>query len=104
MRAAVGKPKRAFEKKTLPAEVADIIKGVVDKEILASSLIKDKKARYDGYKATKNKMVEARPGQGRRRGVSPRSRSSSRKSSRSASTTSSASTSSASESASTAAT
>jgi polyribonucleotide nucleotidyltransferase len=59
IRAAVGKPKRAFEKKTLSAAVADIIKGVVDKEILASSLIKDKKARYDGYKATKTKMVEA---------------------------------------------
>ncbi|HEY1695914.1 MAG TPA: polyribonucleotide nucleotidyltransferase [Polyangiaceae bacterium] len=59
MRAAVGKPKRAFEKKTLPAPVAEVIKNTVDKEILASSLIKEKKARYDGYKATKNKMVEA---------------------------------------------
>jgi polyribonucleotide nucleotidyltransferase len=59
MRAAVGKPKRAFDKKTLPAAVAETIKGVVDKDILASSLIKDKKARYDGYKAAKGKMVEA---------------------------------------------
>src|SRR5579885_2987981 len=59
MRAAVGKPKRSFEKKTLPAEVAAKIKDLCDKEILASSLIKEKKARYDGYKATKTKMVEA---------------------------------------------
>jgi len=59
MRAAVGKPKRAFEKKTLPAAVAETIKGIVDKDILASSLIKDKKARYDGYKAAKSRMVEA---------------------------------------------
>jgi polyribonucleotide nucleotidyltransferase len=59
MRAAVGKPKRAFEKKTLPAAVAETIKQVVDRDILAASLIKDKKARYDGYKASKAKMVEA---------------------------------------------
>ncbi len=59
MRAAVGKPKRTFEKKALPAPVAAKIKELCDKEILASSLIKEKKARYDGYKATKTKMVEA---------------------------------------------
>jgi len=59
MRAAVGKPKRTFERKTLPPEVAAVVKDMSDKEILASSLIKDKKARYDGYKATKTKVVEA---------------------------------------------
>jgi len=59
MRAAVGKPKRAFEKKTLPAEVALRVKQICDKEILESSLIKDKKARYDGYKATKTKLAAA---------------------------------------------
>jgi polyribonucleotide nucleotidyltransferase len=58
MRAAVGKPKRTFEKKTLPAEVSSIVKELSDKEILAASLIKDKKARYDAYKATKSKVVE----------------------------------------------
>jgi polyribonucleotide nucleotidyltransferase len=57
MRAAVGKPKRAFEKKTLPPEITSRIKDLCDKEILESSLIKDKKARYDGYKATKTKVV-----------------------------------------------
>jgi len=59
MRAAVGKPKRAFEKKTLPAEVALRVKQICDKEILESSLIKDKKTRYDGYKATKTKLTAA---------------------------------------------
>jgi polyribonucleotide nucleotidyltransferase len=59
MRAAVGKPKKTFEKKTLPADVAALIKQTVDKDILAASLIKEKKARYDAYKATKTKMVEA---------------------------------------------
>ncbi|HEX4446135.1 MAG TPA: polyribonucleotide nucleotidyltransferase, partial [Polyangiaceae bacterium] len=59
MRAAVGNPKRAFEKKTLPADIAATVKELSDRELLASSLIKEKKARYDGYKATKTKVVEA---------------------------------------------
>ncbi len=59
MRAAVGKTKRTFEKKTLPADVASRVKEIADREILTSSLIKEKKARYDGYKATKAKVVEA---------------------------------------------
>jgi polyribonucleotide nucleotidyltransferase len=59
MRAAVGQPKRVFEKKALAADLAQIVKEMSDKEILASSLIKDKRARYDGYKATKAKVVEA---------------------------------------------
>jgi polyribonucleotide nucleotidyltransferase len=59
MRAAVGKPKRAFEKKALAPEVAAKIKELADREILASSLILEKKARYDGYKATKTRIVEA---------------------------------------------
>ncbi len=59
MRAAVGKPKRSFEKKVLPAEVAARVKDLCDREILAASLIKEKKARYDAYKATKTKLVAA---------------------------------------------
>jgi polyribonucleotide nucleotidyltransferase len=59
MRAAVGKTKRLFEPKKLPAEVASLIPALVDKQIIESSLIKDKKKRYDGYKAAKNTMVEA---------------------------------------------
>jgi polyribonucleotide nucleotidyltransferase len=59
MRAAVGKPKRTFERKALAADVAAKVKEIADREILTSSLIKEKKARYDGYKATKTKVVEA---------------------------------------------
>ncbi len=59
IRAAVGKPKRAFEKKVLAADVASRIKEMCDKDILTASLIKEKKARYDAYKASKAKVVEA---------------------------------------------
>ena len=59
IRSAVGKPKRPFEKKVLAADVAARVKDMCDKDILASSLIKEKKARYDGYKASKAKLVEA---------------------------------------------
>jgi polyribonucleotide nucleotidyltransferase len=59
IRAAVGKPKRTFEKKALAPEVAATIKELCDKDILAASLIKEKKARYDAYKETKTKMVAA---------------------------------------------
>ncbi|MBX3217872.1 MAG: polyribonucleotide nucleotidyltransferase [Labilithrix sp.] len=59
LRAAVGKPKRAFEPKTLPADIAAKIPGVVDAKILEASLIKEKKKRYDGYKAAKDAMAAA---------------------------------------------
>jgi polyribonucleotide nucleotidyltransferase len=59
MRAAVGKPKRSFERKVLPREVAAKVKELADTEILTASLIKEKKARYDSYKATKTKVVDA---------------------------------------------
>jgi len=58
LRAAVGKPKRPFEPKKLDPAVAKRISEIVDKGILESSLIKEKKKRYDGYKAAKNAMVE----------------------------------------------
>ncbi|HEV3190080.1 MAG TPA: polyribonucleotide nucleotidyltransferase, partial [Polyangiaceae bacterium] len=58
MRAAVGKPKRTFERKALPPEVASRVRETCDREILAASLIKEKKARYDAYKASKTKLVE----------------------------------------------
>ena len=58
MRSAVGKPKRTFERKALPPEVASRVKETCDREILAASLIKEKKARYDAYKANKTKLVE----------------------------------------------
>ncbi|MCL2722959.1 MAG: polyribonucleotide nucleotidyltransferase [Polyangiaceae bacterium] len=59
IRSAVGKPKRPFEPKKLPAEIAEKIPSIVDKAILESSLIKDKKKRYDAYRVAKNAMVEA---------------------------------------------
>ncbi|HLK35615.1 MAG TPA: polyribonucleotide nucleotidyltransferase [Polyangiaceae bacterium] len=57
MRAAVGKPKRTFEKKTLAPGVAARVKDLCDREILTASLIKEKKARYDAYKSTKTKLT-----------------------------------------------
>ncbi|MDP9036865.1 MAG: polyribonucleotide nucleotidyltransferase [Myxococcota bacterium] len=59
MRQAVGKPKRPFDKKALPPEVAARVKQIADEEILQASLIKEKRARYDSYKATKAKVVDA---------------------------------------------
>jgi polyribonucleotide nucleotidyltransferase len=58
MRVAVGRPKRSFEKRTLPAEIANRVKDLCDRDILAASLIKEKKARYDAYKATKTSLSE----------------------------------------------
>jgi polyribonucleotide nucleotidyltransferase len=59
IRAAVGKPKRPFEPKTLDAAIKDKVKALCDAKILESSLIKDKKKRYDGYKAAKTALTEA---------------------------------------------
>jgi len=59
IRTAVGKPKRPFERKVLAAEIANQVKTLCDKDILTASLIKEKKARYDAYKASKAKAVEA---------------------------------------------
>ncbi|HXX66885.1 MAG TPA: polyribonucleotide nucleotidyltransferase [Polyangiaceae bacterium] len=58
MRAAVGKPKREFEKKSLAPEVARRVEELCDAELLAASLIKEKKARYDAYKASKTKLSD----------------------------------------------
>ncbi len=59
MRAAVGKPKKPFEPKKLPEEIAAKIPALVDSKIIESSLIKDKKKRYEGYKAAKDAMIAA---------------------------------------------
>jgi polyribonucleotide nucleotidyltransferase len=59
LRAAVGKPKRGFEPKKLPEDIAAKIPALVDSKILESSLIKEKKKRYDGYKAAKDAMLAA---------------------------------------------
>jgi polyribonucleotide nucleotidyltransferase len=57
LRAAIGKPKKPFEPKKLPEEVASKIPALVDSKIIESALIKDKKKRYEGYKAAKDLMV-----------------------------------------------
>ena len=59
LQAAVGKTKRVFVPKTLPADVAAKIPPVVDAKILEASLIKEKKKRYDSYKTAKDAMVAA---------------------------------------------
>ncbi|HSQ64687.1 MAG TPA: polyribonucleotide nucleotidyltransferase [Polyangiaceae bacterium] len=59
IRAAVGKPKRAFEPKKLDPAIKAKIPAMVDAKIIESSLIKDKALRYGGYKAAKTAMVEA---------------------------------------------
>ena len=59
MRAAVGKPKRAFEPKKLDPAIKAKIPAMVDSKIIESSLIKDKALRYGGYKTAKTAMVEA---------------------------------------------
>ncbi len=57
MRAAVGKEKRVFTAPALPGDVAKRIADLCDKGILESALIKEKKKRYDGYKAVKETMT-----------------------------------------------
>src|SRR5580700_7909555 len=57
MRAAVGKPKRVFEPEKLDPAIAKRVSEIVDKGILASSLIKDKAKRYGGYKTLRDSML-----------------------------------------------
>jgi polyribonucleotide nucleotidyltransferase len=59
MRAAVGKEKRLFEPVKLDPKVAERVSQLCDKGILESSLIKEKKKRYDSYKTVKEAMVAA---------------------------------------------
>lgn len=59
LRAAIGKPKRAFEPKRLPEEIAAKIPPLVDGKILEASLIKEKEKRYGAYKAARDAMVAA---------------------------------------------
>jgi polyribonucleotide nucleotidyltransferase len=57
MRAAVGKPKRAFEAKHLPQAVVARVAELCDGPILEASLIREKAARYDAYKAIKSSLA-----------------------------------------------
>jgi len=58
MRAAIGKPKRRFERKQLPDAIAARVGEICDGPILEASLIKDKSARYDAYKAIKSRLAD----------------------------------------------
>src|SRR5262245_11829282 len=59
LRAAVGKPKRAFSAPSLDAEIKEKIKAIVDQTLASATRVTDKKARYEGYSALKKKMSEA---------------------------------------------
>ena len=58
MRMAVGKEKRVFTPKKIEAKVGERVKQLSDAGILEASLIKDKKKRYETYKAVKTKLAE----------------------------------------------
>ncbi|MEZ4300615.1 MAG: polyribonucleotide nucleotidyltransferase [Polyangiaceae bacterium] len=59
LRAAVGKPKRAFTAPALEADIKEKIKALVDAELSTATRVTDKKARYEGYSSLKKKMNEA---------------------------------------------
>jgi polyribonucleotide nucleotidyltransferase len=58
MRKGVGREKRAFTPKALPAETAKRVKDLCDGAIMEASLIREKKKRYDAYKVAKDNMVQ----------------------------------------------
>ncbi len=59
MREAVGKPKREFRPEVLRPEVARRVGELSDAGILDSALIRDKKKRYEGYKAVKDRLASS---------------------------------------------
>jgi polyribonucleotide nucleotidyltransferase len=58
IRAAVGKPKRKFEAKSLPPALKHAVAEIVDHDLRAASQIRAKHARYDAYGLAKKKMTE----------------------------------------------
>jgi polyribonucleotide nucleotidyltransferase len=58
IRAAVGKPKKEFTAKALPAEVAKRVAELVDGPLESATRVTDKKARYEGYGTLKKKLSE----------------------------------------------
>ncbi len=58
MRAAVGKPKRAFSAPKLDQGIADRVAALVDDKIRIACVIKEKRARYDAYAEIKKALVE----------------------------------------------
>ena len=58
IRAAVGKPKRAFEAKQLPKEIKEKVALLVDGELSRASRILAKTERYEAYGLAKKKLSE----------------------------------------------
>jgi polyribonucleotide nucleotidyltransferase len=58
IRAAVGKPKRKFEAKSLPAELKEKVALLVDGELSRASRILGKAERYEAYGLAKKKLSE----------------------------------------------
>ncbi len=58
IRAAVGRPKRAFTAKTLAPEFKDNVRNLVDKELSQATRILGKHERYEAYSLAKKKMSE----------------------------------------------
>jgi len=63
IRAAVGKPKRAFTVDKIPTDVASRVAELVDGGIREACVIREKHARYDAYSALKKKLVETLTGE-----------------------------------------
>ncbi|MBM4362988.1 MAG: polyribonucleotide nucleotidyltransferase, partial [Deltaproteobacteria bacterium] len=57
IRAAVGRPKRAFSVPTLDPAIAARVKALCDGPIREACVIREKHARYDAYGAIKSKLV-----------------------------------------------
>ncbi len=58
IRAAVGRPKRVFEAKSISQELRDKVKGLVDADLSKASRIVGKTERYEAYGVAKKKMAE----------------------------------------------
>ncbi len=58
LRAAVGKPKKAFTTPSLDGALKTRIASLVDADLEKASHVLDKKARYEGYSVLKKKFVE----------------------------------------------
>jgi len=58
MRASVGKAKRSFEAKTIPANLTARLRELSLDEVRKALQIADKKARYEAYKGIKGKALE----------------------------------------------
>ena len=59
LRAAVGKPKKAFKANELDPEIKARVAAIVDEDLKKATKVTDKKARYEGYKGLKKKFQQA---------------------------------------------